>query len=84
VVGVIAFVGLLVPHAVRMVVGPRHGPLLVLSALGGALLILVADTVARVAANPVEIPIGAITAVLGAPVFFLLIRRTRARQGGWA
>jgi iron complex transport system permease protein len=83
-VGVIAFVGLLVPHAVRMVVGPRHGPLLVLSALGGALLILVADTVARVAANPVEIPIGAITAVLGAPVFFLLIRRTRARQGGWA
>ena len=84
VVGVIAFVGLLVPHAVRMFVGPRHGPLLVLSALGGALLILVADTVARVAANPVEIPIGAITAVLGAPVFFLLIRRTRARQGGWA
>ena len=84
VVGVIAFVGLLVPHAVRMIVGPRHGPLLVLSALGGALLILVADTVARVAANPVEIPIGAITAVLGAPVFFLLIRRTRARQGGWA
>jgi iron complex transport system permease protein len=56
----------------------------VLSALWGALLILVADTVARVAANPVEIPIGAITAVLGAPVFFLLIRRTRARQGGWA
>ncbi len=84
VVGVIAFVGLLVPHAVRMVVGPRHGTLLGLSALGGALLILLADTLARVVANPLEIPLGAITAVLGAPVFFLLIRRTRARQGGWA
>lgn len=83
-VGVIAFVGLLVPHAIRMVAGPRHGPLLVLSALGGALLILVADTLARTVANPLEIPIGAITAVIGAPVFFVLIARTRARQGGWA
>jgi iron complex transport system permease protein len=84
VVGVIAFVGLLVPHAVRMLAGPRHGPLMLLSALAGALLILVADTLARVAANPIEIPIGAITALIGAPVFFVLIRRTRARQGGWA
>lgn len=84
VVGVIAFVGLLVPHAVRMMAGPRHAPLLVLSALAGALLILLADTLARVAANPLEIPIGAITAVIGAPVFFILIRRTRAKQGGWA
>ena len=84
VVGVIAFVGLLVPHAIRMVSGPRHGPLLVLSALGGALLILVADTLARIVANPVEIPLGAITAVLGAPLFFVLVRRTRSRQGGWA
>jgi iron complex transport system permease protein len=84
VVGVIAFVGLLVPHAVRMMAGPRHAPLLVLSALAGALLILLADTLARVAANPLEIPIGAITAVIGAPVFFVLIRRTRAKQGGWA
>jgi iron complex transport system permease protein len=84
VVGVIAFVGLLVPHAVRMMAGPRHAPLLVLSALAGALLILLADTLARVAANPLEIPIGAITAVIGAPVFFILIRRTRAKQGGWS
>lgn len=84
VVGVIAFVGLLVPHAVRAVAGPRHGRLLVLSALAGALLVLVADTLARLLANPLEIPIGAITAVIGAPVFFVLIRRTRSRQGGWA
>lgn len=83
-VGVIAFVGLLVPHAVRALSGPRHGRLLVLSGLGGALLVLVADTAARLVANPLEIPVGAITAIVGAPVFFLLIRRTRARQGGWA
>jgi iron complex transport system permease protein len=83
-VGMIAFVGLLVPHAMRMLVGPRHGRLLAVSALAGALLILLADTLARLVANPLEIPIGAITAVVGAPVFFLLLRRTRARQGGWA
>ncbi len=83
-VGVIAFVGLLVPHAVRAVIGPRHGSLLVVSALGGALLVLVADTIARLLANPLEIPIGAVTAAIGAPAFFVLLRRTRARQGGWA
>ncbi len=83
-VGTIAFVGLLVPHAMRMLVGPRHGRLLAVSALAGALLILLADTLARLVANPIEIPIGAITAVVGAPVFFVLLRRTRARQGGWA
>lgn len=83
-VGVIAFVGLLVPHAVRSVIGPRHAPLLVVSALAGALLVLASDTLARLVANPVEVPIGAITAAIGAPAFFLLLRRTRARQGGWA
>ncbi len=83
-VGVIAFVGLLVPHAVRMIIGPRHGPLLLISALAGTLLILVTDTASRVVANPIEVPIGAITAVVGAPIFFILIRRTRASQGGWA
>ena len=83
-VGVIAFVGLLVPHAVRAVLGPRHRGLLLVSALAGALLLLVADTVARLLANPLEIPIGAVTAAIGAPAFFVLLRRTRARQGGWA
>ncbi|MBK9740491.1 MAG: iron ABC transporter permease [Actinobacteria bacterium] len=83
-VGIIAFVGLLIPHAMRMIIGPRHGRLLVVSALAGALLILAADTLARLVANPIEIPIGAITAVIGAPVFFILLRHTRARQGGWA
>ena len=83
-VGVIAFVGLMIPHAVRAVIGPRHAPVLLLSALAGSLLVLAADTLARLVANPVEIPIGAITAVIGAPAFFVLLRRTRARQGGWA
>ena len=83
-VGVIAFVGLMIPHAVRAVIGPRHGPVLLVSALAGSLLVLAADTLARLVANPVEIPIGAITAVIGAPAFFVLLRRTRARQGGWA
>lgn len=84
IVGVIAFVGLIVPHAVRMVIGPRHGGLLIGSALAGALLLLVADTIARTAASPVELPLGVVTAVIGAPVFVVLLRRTRAAQGGWA
>lgn len=83
-VGVIAFIGLVIPHAVRMLIGPRTGPVLVVSSLLGALVLLVADTVARVAAAPAEIPVGAITALLGSPVFFALLWRTRRRQGGWA
>jgi iron complex transport system permease protein len=84
VVGVIAFVGLVVPHAVRMLIGPRHGGLLIGSALAGALLLLVADTIARTVVSPVELPLGVVTAVIGAPVFVVLLRRTRAAQGGWA
>ena len=84
VVGVIAFVGLVVPHAVRLVIGPRHGGLLLGSALAGALLLLIADTIARTVVSPVELPLGVVTAVIGAPVFVVLLRRTRAAQGGWA
>ena len=84
VVGVIAFVGLVVPHAVRLVIGPRHGGLLLGSALAGALILLVADTIARTVVSPVELPLGVVTAVIGAPVFVVLLRRTRAAQGGWA
>lgn len=84
VVGVIAFVGLVVPHAVRLLIGPRHGGLLIGSALAGALLLLVADTIARTVVSPVELPLGVVTAVIGAPVFIVLLRRTRAAQGGWA
>lgn len=84
VVGIIVFVGLVVPHAMRMLIGPRHGSLIVASALGGALLLLFADTVARTLVSPVELPIGVVTAIIGAPIFVVLLRRTRSRQGGWA
>ena len=83
-VGVIAFVGLVVPHMMRIVIGPRTGPLVVVSGLAGALLLLIADTAARLAFGPFELPVGAVTALVGAPVFFLLLWRTRVSQGGWA
>lgn len=84
VVGVIAFLGLVVPHAIRLVVGPAHRQLLVLSAIGGAVVLLLADTIARLALSPVEIPVGSVMAIVGAPVFFVLLGRARNRQGGWA
>lgn len=74
--GTIAFVGLVVPHIVRMLVGPNHQRLLPLCAIAGAILLLLSDTIARTMAAPAELPVGLITAVLGAPFFIsLLIRR---------
>lgn len=84
VTGIIAFIGLVIPHAMRSIIGPKHSLLLPASALAGAVLLLLADTVARTIAQPVEIPVGAITALIGAPVFFVLLLRTRRRQGGWS
>ncbi|KUP96205.1 FecCD family ABC transporter permease [Thermobifida cellulosilytica] len=82
--GIISFVGLVVPHMVRMVAGPGHRVLLPASVLGGALVLVAADLLARVAAAPQEVPLGIITALIGGPFFFWLLYRTRARQGGWA
>jgi iron complex transport system permease protein len=82
--GIILFVGLVVPHLVRMVVGPAHRVLVVASALGGALLLVVGDLAARTIAAPAEVPLGVLTALVGSPFFFWLLRRTRASQGGWA
>ena len=73
--GAIGFVGLVVPHVVRLVCGPLHRRLLPLSALAGAILMVGADTVARSIVDGQEIPIGVVTAVLGAPVFAWLLRR---------
>ncbi|WHT20019.1 iron ABC transporter permease [Crossiella sp. CA-258035] len=84
VAGMIGFVGLVVPHVVRMVIGPGHRYLIPVSALGGAVVVVAGDLVARTAMAPVELPIGALTALVGGPFFFWLLRRTRARQGGWA
>lgn len=84
VVGVVAFIGLVVPHAVRLLIGPSHRALIAGSALAGAVLLVVADTVARTLVAPVELPVGVVTAVIGAPLFLLLIIRARNAQGGWA
>ena len=74
--GMVAFIGLIVPHAMRMLVGPRHELLVPMSAIAGGVLLIVADTLARTLLAPTELPVGLITAVLGAPVFIsLLIRR---------
>jgi ABC-type Fe3+-siderophore transport system, permease component len=72
--GLIGFVGLVVPHVVRMLVGPSARLVLPLSAIGGALLLVVADTVARLMG---EVPVGVITAVIGAPFFLFLLRRAQ-------
>ena len=82
--GIIAFVGLVVPHLIRMIVGPGHRVLLPASALGGAVLLLAADLVARTAVAYADLPIGMLTALVGGPFFFWLIRRTRRSAGGWA
>lgn len=84
VAGIIAFVGLVVPHAIRLVAGPSHRVLLPASALGGAAMLVAADVLARTIAQPAEVPLGVLTALVGAPWFLWLLRRTRRRQGGWA
>ncbi|MEU0277115.1 iron ABC transporter permease [Streptomyces sp. NPDC006195] len=84
VAGIITFVGLLVPHLLRMVNGPGHRFLVPGSALGGALVLLAGDLAARTVAAPAELPLGVLTALFGSPFFFLLLRRTRRKQGGWA
>ncbi|QOC91548.1 FecCD family ABC transporter permease [Micromonospora craniellae] len=81
--GVISFVGLVVPHLVRMVAGPGHRLLLPASALGGAIVVVAGDLAARTLVDYQELPLGVLTAVVGGPCFFWLLRRTRARAGGW-
>lgn len=76
--GSIGFVGLVVPHAVRLLVGSRQARVAPLAAITGGFVLLVADTVARVVIAPSEIPVGVITAAVGAPVFAVLL----ARRGG--
>lgn len=82
--GIISFVGLVVPHLVRMAIGPSHRWLLIVSGVGGAALLLVADLMARTLVTYAELPIGMLTALVGGPFFFWLIRRSSHRAGGWA
>ncbi|MFE2583210.1 FecCD family ABC transporter permease [Streptomyces sp. NPDC059378] len=82
--GIVGFVGLVVPHLLRMAAGPGHRFLVPGSALLGAFVLLAADLTARTLAAPAELPLGVLTALLGSPFFFWLLRRTRRGQGGWA
>jgi len=75
--GLVGFVGLVVPHAVRLSLGPDHRLLLPASALAGGAFVVIADLLARTLLAPVEIPVGVITAITGAPFFIYLLRHTR-------
>lgn len=76
-VGIIGFIGIIIPHAVRLIWGPDYRFLLPLSVLTGAIFLILADLVARTVQAPAEIPIGVITALCGAPFFLYLLRRRK-------
>ncbi len=80
--GTIAFVGLITPHMVRLVIGPDHRGLIPCSMLAGAILLVIADAVSRFVLAPGELPIGVVTALLGAPFFLSLLHRRRSGLGG--
>jgi iron complex transport system permease protein len=75
--GIIGFVGLIIPHIVRLIVGPDHRILLPSSALVGGMFMIFADTVARTVISPTEIPVGIITAMFGGPFFIYLLRKRK-------
>lgn len=82
--GIIAFVGLVVPHLIRMIIGPAHRGLVLASALGGGALLVIADLMTRTLVAGAELPIGMLTSLVGGPFFFWLLYRQRRRSGGWA
>lgn len=82
--GIIAFVGLVVPHIIRMIIGPAHRGLIVASAVGGGALLVIADLLTRTLIAGAELPIGMLTSLVGGPFFFYLLYRQRRRSGGWA
>jgi iron complex transport system permease protein len=78
--GLIGFVGIIVPHAVRLTAGPSYRVLLPVSMIGGAAFLVLADVAARTVQAPAEVPIGVITAVAGAPFFLFVLRSRRSQQ----
>ena len=82
--GIIAFVGLVVPHIIRMALGPSHRGLLIASAVGGGALLAIADLLTRTIVQGADLPIGMLTALVGGPFFFGLLYQQRRRSGGWA
>jgi iron complex transport system permease protein len=81
--GLIGFVGLVVPHAVRLATGPGHARLLAGSALAGGAFLLLADVAARVVVAPAELPVGVVTALVGAPLFLALLAGRGRGRAGW-
>lgn len=80
--GIIGFVGLVVPHVVRIVSGPDHRTLLPFSVIGGAIFMVIADTLSRMLVAPAEMPLGVITSLFGAPYFLILLYRSKAKMMG--
>lgn len=80
--GIIGFVGLVVPHVVRMISGPDHRTLLPFSAFGGAIFMVITDTAARMLVAPAEMPLGVITSLLGAPYFLFLLYQSKKHLQG--
>jgi iron complex transport system permease protein len=76
-VGVIGFVGLVIPHLIRLLAGSDHRIVLPASALAGGALLVIADTLSRTLLAPRQLPVGALTALLGVPVFLILMNRSR-------
>lgn len=83
VAGTVGFVGLIVPHLVRLAAGPDNRIVLPASFLAGATLLVLADLAARTASAPAELPLGVVTSLLGGPFFLWLLHRTRRQHGGW-
>ncbi|RMH08822.1 MAG: iron ABC transporter permease [Nitrospirae bacterium] len=76
--GLIGFVGLIVPHAVRLLIGAEHRLVLIISGVAGGIFLMIADTVARTVISPAEIPVGVVTALVGGPIFLYLLINRRA------
>jgi iron complex transport system permease protein len=81
--GLVGFVGLIVPHGVRLIFGPDHRQLLPLSAIVGAIFLVAADTLARIVVAPAQLPAGVVTAIVGGP-FFLVLLIKHTRKVGWS
>jgi iron complex transport system permease protein len=81
--GPIGFIGLIVPHALRAILGPDHRVLLPASVFGGAVLLTLCDTLARTVTAPAQLPTGAVTAVLGGPFFVLILIGQKRRAAMW-
>jgi len=81
--GLIGFVGLIVPHTVRLIFGPDHRQLILLSCVFGSIFLVAADTLARVIVAPAQLPVGVVTAILGGPIFLILLIKY-SRKVGWS